>query len=424
MNDFVSVNMKYYKEIKAGKLLKHNKRETVPDYVIGDPKKNLTHTFMDMSISDIIEMVNADSRRYRRAKVFQKNPNVLIDGVIAFSRDQVLFLQKKFGEDLANEKIMDYAKKFAFAVREKYGFEPVNLSFHLDEGHVDNGEVKKNFHAHLSFLNYDFKKHKSVLRTMKNNDFSIMQDILGEVFSEIGFRRGKRKSSNKHLERTEYIEMAKKIEELSKNLKNTDKLIEEKNQMLFEKSNQVVLKKVEVFKLESEIRRLKATRADEQITIQEFNRKIRELEKTGRALSKEIKRYDDTNLGQYFKKLKMDFKEFRASKKKIKKQVSTFKSEEIEVIEADAIEPLYKLLAKIYNEYKHLMQLAVDYNEKMNEYNHLAVNYDRLDDNYQKILADYKKQNKLTITLQKENSQLKNLLQSTSENRLTNARDC
>jgi hypothetical protein len=43
------------------------------------------------------------------------------------------------------------------------------------------------------------------------------------------------------------------------------------------------------------------------------------------------------------------------------------------------------------------MQLAVDYNEKMNEYNHLAVNYDRLDDNYQKILADYKKQNKLTI---------------------------
>jgi hypothetical protein len=97
------------------------------------------------------------------------------------------------------------------------------------------------------------------------------------------------------------------------------------------------LKNVEVFKLESEIRRLKATRADEQITIEEFNRKIRELEKTGRALSKEIKKYDDTNLGQYFKKLKMDFKEFRASKKKIKKQVSTFKSEEIEVIEADAI---------------------------------------------------------------------------------------
>jgi hypothetical protein len=427
---YVSFNLKYYKKHDKS-LLDHNKRETVPDYVIENSDKNICKKIWNESLENMIAIGNEDARKYTKTKALKKNANVLLDGVLAFSRPHVEYLYSEYGEEKTNKVLVEYAEKFGRELQKKFGMQLVQVALHLDEGKIKNGIVKKNYHAHLSFLNFDFNKHKTVLRTLRknkknieDNDYVKMQDIAAEIFGPLDFVRGKQGSKKKHLEREEYIEMAKKIQELNKNLKNTDNLIEEKNQMLFEKSNQVVLKNVEVFKLESEIRRLKATRADEQITIQEFDRKIRELEKTGRALSKEIKRYDDTNLGRYFKKLKMDFKKFRASKKKIKKQVSTFKSEEIEVIEADAIEPLYKLLAKIYNEYRHLMQLAVDYNEKMNEYNHLAVNYDRLDNNYQKILADYTQQKKLTITLQKENSQLKNLLQSTNENRLTAIRGC
>jgi chromosome segregation ATPase len=367
----------------------------------------------------MIAVANEDGRKFSKTKVLKKNSNVLLDGVLSFSRPHVEYLYKKHGEEKTNNLLVEHTKKYGVELQKRFGMQLIQVALHLDEGEIKDGVVKKNYHAHISFLNYDFKKHKTVMRTLrkckkeiKDNDYVTMQDIAGEVFAPLDFLRGVQGSKKKHLEREEYIKFAKEIEKLKLQ-------IEEKDQLIDQKSNHIIEKNAKIFSLETEIRNLQSVKYEKKITIQEFDKKIRALEKTGRALSKEIKRYDDTNLGRYFKKLKMDFKEFRISKKKIKKHVSTFKKQEIEVVEAKDIEPLYKLLAKIYNEYKHLMQLAVDYNEKMNEYNHLAVNYDKLDDNYQKILADYSKQNKLTITLQKENSQLKSLLQSTSKIRQT-----
>ncbi len=53
------------------------------------------------------------------------------------------------------------------------GIEPIHISIHRDEGHKDNktGKTIKNYHAHIIFLNYDFKTHRTQLRKIHKNEF-------------------------------------------------------------------------------------------------------------------------------------------------------------------------------------------------------------------------------------------------------------
>ena len=402
--------MKYYKKNDAIDLIAHNKRETIPEYVIDNPELNICKKNWDDSLENMIAVANEDARKNTKTKALKKNGNVFLDGVLAFSRSHVEYLYDKYGEEKTNSLLVEYSEMFGREIQKKFGMQLVQVALHLDEGNIKDGEMEKNYHAHISFLNYDFASHHTVLRTLQKskkdiekNDFVTMQDMAGGVFAPLDFLRGEEGSKKKHLEREEYIKFAKEIENLKSEIKKKD-------QILSQKSNSLIEKNVKISRLEVEIGKLKIVESAKKITIKEFDKKIRALEKTSRALDKEIKRYDDTNIGQYFKKLKMDFKEFRKSKKKIKKQVSVFKSEEIEVIEAGDIEPLYVLLNKIFNEYKHLLKLSVDYNKNMNEYNHISQNYELLDGNYQKILADHNIQNEQIADLILENTKLKSLL--------------
>ena len=82
--------------------------------------------------------------------------------------------------------------KFAKDMKQKYGFTPLQISLHCDEGHVENEVVKLNVHAHVTFFNYDFEKERSVLRNLHKQDFRDIQDLAQKSFQSVNldFKRG------------------------------------------------------------------------------------------------------------------------------------------------------------------------------------------------------------------------------------------
>lgn len=109
---------------------------------------------------------------------------------------------------------------FAKLIKNTYHLEPLNCSIHFDEGVKDliTGKIKLNIHAHMTFMNFDFSKAKSVLRKLKKQDFKDMQDLAQEAFQSKGFDfiRGESKdiTNIEHLERNDFI-INKQLEELA-----------------------------------------------------------------------------------------------------------------------------------------------------------------------------------------------------------------
>ena len=92
----------------------------------------------------------------------------------------------------------------------KYGFEPIAIQLHTDEGHIDDdGNAKYNIHFHVVQYNYDFEKDKSILRTMRKQDWKDMQDLAANSFTKVGlnFIRGEAKelTGAEHLKKNDYI---------------------------------------------------------------------------------------------------------------------------------------------------------------------------------------------------------------------------
>lgn len=140
-----------------------------------------------------------------RKSYTKKNEATLVEFVVAISHEQTKeYLDNKVDITQGFNKIVDNLQK-------KYGFTPLHLSLHLDEGHIDidTNEVKHNYHAHITMLNYDFEKEKVVLRTLKKQDFSMLQDLAQDSFQEVGldYKRGLNKNltGNEHLERNMFI---------------------------------------------------------------------------------------------------------------------------------------------------------------------------------------------------------------------------
>lgn len=124
--------------------------------------------------------------------------------VVALSEEQAMFYLEN-GIDLATGFDM-YMKE----LQDKYGFTPIGVNLHLDEGYInEKNEVKFNVHAHCVAFNYDFEKGKSVLRNLRKKDFQDMQTLAQDSFKKVGldFVRGKEKTiaGKDHLEHNDFI---------------------------------------------------------------------------------------------------------------------------------------------------------------------------------------------------------------------------
>lgn len=230
MKNNISVNAKYYKSNEISRIEHHNIHRKNVDYLL----ENKDITYKNKNI--IYGSSNTLKSQFKKlqAKKYQilkkqydykhnKNENTLVEMVVAVSEQQA-----KHYLDNGIDLMLGF-NEFAKLVKEKYGFEPIANDLHLDEGHKQNGEVKLNIHSHITFYNFDFDKNKTVLRTMKKEDWSNMQDLAEEAFNtyQMDFKRGESKDTTnaKHLERNDYIikvqneELANIIKDLEDNKK-------------------------------------------------------------------------------------------------------------------------------------------------------------------------------------------------------------
>lgn len=225
MSNFVSFNAKYYKHSQSSGEIGHVEREFEDNKnQIKELEKNnfdCGYSIID-KYNEIYAQVETD-----KGKKIQKNANTFIDGVLSFSREQF----EEFAQDPHYKAIMKkYINDFMGQVQEQTGLTPVGWAFHADEGYTDpeTGEIAMNYHAQLIFFNHDFKTGKAPLRDMQKrgseSPWSKLQDLAGEVFSPLGFVRGKPKDDlhADHLEKDDYI--SKKQKKLEESIKENEEL--------------------------------------------------------------------------------------------------------------------------------------------------------------------------------------------------------
>jgi hypothetical protein len=174
-----------------------------------------------------------------KSKKIQKNANHYLEGVLAFPEHLV----NEMGIEKFREEAPRLIEKYMEEIKDAYGFEPCGFSLHFDEGHKADkeGNVKDglNIHAHLSFVNYDFKQNKARFREIQqkyvskrkvpNMAFVAMQDLAGQVFEPLGFKRGISKAitGKVHLDKEGFV--TEKLADREKELAIKEIELEEKN---------------------------------------------------------------------------------------------------------------------------------------------------------------------------------------------------
>lgn len=224
--NFVAVNSRYYKYEAAVAVLDHAHHLRVG--FTKSPNVRVEHTSSNVGVyakgtARPIEALNLMYSQYK--KVTGKKPrsdfNCLFEHIVILSESQYSELEDKYGYKKAKVLVLNRLKKYAQAIKIDFGFEPIAIDLHLDEGHVDEaGTFKRNIHAHVQFFNYDFSNKIAPLRKLMkkgktengrsrqlNPNFEKMQDLAAQVFSDIGFNRGVSKDTTgkKHLSKERFV---------------------------------------------------------------------------------------------------------------------------------------------------------------------------------------------------------------------------
>jgi hypothetical protein len=207
-----------------GDILGHNLREIEIDYLLEVQAQKLEIEFKNEFLNYNEKTREETLKKYnelreQKRKIYKskntnirKNENEILEFVLVFSEEQAL----KYLENNKN-CLKDITKQFTKELKNNFGMETLNYSLHMDEGKIDQitKEVKHNFHAHVVCYNYDFEKQKTILRNLKKDDFSKMQD-LGEIAAKkmgYDFERGKSKklTGAEHLNIREYKESREQL---------------------------------------------------------------------------------------------------------------------------------------------------------------------------------------------------------------------
>ena len=100
---------------------------------------------------------------------------------------------------------LEHVKNLTAELEKKYGWQPLQIAIHKDEGHITaDGKKERNLHAHLEFFMLD----KSGLYRFKKKDFRLkdMEMLQTFVAQQLGMDRGvsKKESGRERLEHREY----------------------------------------------------------------------------------------------------------------------------------------------------------------------------------------------------------------------------
>jgi len=191
MKNFISFNAKYYKNSNASGEIGHVQR------VFAENTNQIKQFAKDnfgcgYNIYDRYKEVYKQVEEVKGKKI-QSNSNTFMDGVLSFSRDQMLEIMK---DPNWKTSFSEHIEQYMQDVQDKTGLQPLGWEMHMDEGHKDpeTGEFKMNYHAQCIFFNYDFKTNKAPLRDLMGRKgdsiWSKLQDVAANRFADLGFVRG------------------------------------------------------------------------------------------------------------------------------------------------------------------------------------------------------------------------------------------
>lgn len=206
---YVSVRTQYMKSSSAYALLDHVHALRRGLTCSSNVYQKLSHNNIGIYAFGCIsgtEALEIACERYKivTGKKIRSDFNALFEHVVVLSESQYVLIEKRVGNAEAKRLAINSLKYYAKSIKAEFGFEPLSIDFHLDEGHYDNtGMFIRNIHAHVTFFNYDFLKKVAPLRHLMikgksdsgrtfqlNPNFEKMQDIVCESFKKLGFVRG------------------------------------------------------------------------------------------------------------------------------------------------------------------------------------------------------------------------------------------
>lgn len=333
MSNYIAVRTWYYKKQKYKSLLKHIMRKIEDDYN-SEKTKSIFSQFSKNNFTNEFRKLSDCRKEYKEInkKRPRKDFNECFEHLLIFSREQFEKLENEALNDDDLKKLFDeYIKEYCKEIKQKYGFEPLLYAFHLDEGHIDQetGELKRNIHCHLTFYNYDFKNKVAPLKKIQkkvidpetgkrevNPAFSDFQDIAGQVFGKLGFKRGKSKkiTEKDHLKRDDYI--YKKQNEKNKNIK----LLENKEQ-----NDRKALNKIEE-NIEKKLLDLETLEFEEDRKKQDLDkleRRYKKLSENFNILKEKITKY----INSFKKWFSRDYKSKQEALNQYNKEVKTPENE-------------------------------------------------------------------------------------------------
>jgi cell division protein FtsB len=223
---FVAVKARYYKRDAAIAVLDHSNALrngfTRSENIYPMFSSNNVSLYTK-GVNSGVEALDKACLRYKQVtgKKVRTDFNVLFEHVVVLSEAHYSRLEKKIGVEETKRRVMKLFVSYAKNIKREYGFEPISVQLHFDEGHHDSsGKFIRNIHAHISFFNYDFEKKIAPLRHLMakgknehgrtnkfNENFEKMQDIAAEVFAPLKFKRGVSQSvtGTKHLSKESFV---------------------------------------------------------------------------------------------------------------------------------------------------------------------------------------------------------------------------
>lgn len=281
---FVAVRTQYMKSSNAVALLDHvhalRRGATHSPNVQPEYSHNNIGVYA-YGCKDGISAFERSCDRYKAAtgKKIRSDFNALFEHVVVLSESQYSFIEEKVGNEQTKKLVINSLKCYAKSIKMEFGFEPLSIDLHLDEGHYDlSGHFIRNIHAHLTFFNYDFQKKVAPLRHLMvkgqsasgrtlqlNPNFEKMQDLVFDSFCNLGFIRGESKSTTniKHYSKERFVKekldkltsLSIELELKSRQMKHELKTAEKKKVSL---ESEIVDCMTEISKWRCEIDKLKS----------------------------------------------------------------------------------------------------------------------------------------------------------------------
>lgn len=278
---FAAVRTKYYKADKAYSILDHSNANRNGFTCSVNVNPEFSHQNVGLyakgckNASAALEQACA---RYKEitGKKARKDFNLLFEHIVILSEEQYVKIEKKYGESKAKQLVVNYLRKYAVQIKKEFGFEPIGIDLHLDEGRYEEGRFVRNIHAHVSFFNYDFKNKVAPLRHLMskgknsksrthqlNPNFEKMQDIVANTFKPLGFERGESKNvtGREHLQKEKFVkeklnEMTQTVEVLNSRTQELESQFILQKQKSDQLSNEIQIQETRKSWLESKINNL------------------------------------------------------------------------------------------------------------------------------------------------------------------------